>query len=78
MELVRSVMSKDRIAAPRLLSSREETAKTSPSTVTRPDSRVRVSIFTGLWRMARPMRTSPWEAEAAWFRASGAAETGAG
>ena len=57
--LVRSVRSKASTAPPffvlRLL-----TQTTSPSTVTRPLSRVSVSIFTGFCLIARPKSTSPF------------------
>ena len=59
MELVRSVMSKHSTALPRFWSRRLVTATTSPSTVTLPDSRLRVLMGTGLCFMLRPMSTSP-------------------
>ena len=58
-ELVRSVMSKHSTALPRFCRRRLVTATTSPSTVTLPDSRVRVFMGTGRCLMARPISTSP-------------------
>ena len=57
-ELVRSVRSKASTAPPFLVL-RLVTATTSPSTVTLPDSSVRVFMGAGFWRMARPKSRSP-------------------
>ena len=57
--LVRSVRSKQSTPAPLLGMVRLVTATTSPSTQTRPDSRVRLRISMGFCLMALPIRTLP-------------------
>ena len=58
-EFVRSVMSKHKTAPPLFWMVRLVTATTSPSTATRPDSRLRVFMGTGFILICRPMRTFP-------------------
>ena len=59
MEPVRSVISKHSTAPPRFCRVREVEAKTSPSTVTFPDSSVRSPMGVSLPFMLRPISTSP-------------------
>ena len=58
-EFVRSVMSKHKTAPPLFWIVRLVTATTSPSTVTRPDSSVRVFMGTGFCLMGLPMSGAP-------------------